>query len=290
MQTPYYCELENHGVIAVTGQDRLSFLNGQFTQDMSQFEHGGSGFSAYCNPKGRVIALFYVLSDGVKVYLIVEKSLKDKVLQRLRMFVLRADVKLEDVSESMGVLGIVTTEPARSKYVIPVPASAQRGILVYEKQETVSSVLNAAGHSRWEQMSPDQWNLQDIVEGQPIVNQNTSEQFVAQALNLDALNAISFTKGCYVGQEIVARMHYLGKKRQQMMYAVLENDDLQSGDALRTPEGEKVAEVVSISKQQGKVEVQLSTQELERVKLHPQVREIAAYPYLEALQAQTEKG
>jgi tRNA-modifying protein YgfZ len=237
------CDLSHFGLIGVSGDDATTFLQGQFTNDINQVSYSRSQLSAYCNPKGRMFANFRIFKRENSYYIELPLELLETVLKRLRMFVLRAKVRLENASESLIRIGasghhmdrqlcdIVGVMPAEvddciefgNYTIIRVPGLTPcyeiHGPL--EAMQTLWQQFNVESA----QVGAGAWQLLNIKAGVGVITSPTSEGFVPQMTNQQLLDGISFTKGCYTGQEIVARMHYLGKLKKRMYRVHIATDD-----------------------------------------------------------------
>ena len=226
-------------VVKCHGQDADSFLNGQFSNDVSSLQAGEFQRNAYCNPKGRVLALVGLvkLQPG-EYYLLLPEDLAEATIRRLRMFVMRAKVQFEELPD-------LSVSPIENSSIGPGRAeSTQDGVILNWGLTGHRCCLIASGDN---QPLPSEWLAADIREGIPQVFASTSEMFLPQAINLDLVNAVSFTKGCYPGQEIVARLKYLGKLKQRMMrFSSDENQVFPlPGEPLLAGE-KKIGEIVSV--------------------------------------------
>jgi folate-binding protein YgfZ len=221
--------LDSLGVLRVRGADVVSFLQGQLSNDIALLGPGQSLLAGYHNPQGRVIALVRLLQLAPDDLLaILPRELIGAVVQRLRRFVLRAKVKLADDSAAWtvtGLMGCAAGGAPSFAQLLPAPVNGVTRI-------DASLALRVAGEpARWLLVSPlaqppplsgcspvgvQVWQRLAIAAGEPQVYAATSEAFVAQMLNLDALGAIAFDKGCYTGQEIIARAHYRGKVKRRL--------------------------------------------------------------------------
>ncbi|MFN4263931.1 MAG: YgfZ/GcvT domain-containing protein [Thioalkalivibrionaceae bacterium] len=234
-------DLSHFDLIEVTGDDATDFLQGQFGNDIRQVSAERGQLSFYASPKGRAYAVFYVVPAPAGYFLIVPGGVAEALIQRLRMFVLRAKVQIESANDARVRIGLsgpnsprelaeaigITQQHAEPYALIShngvqalrIPAPQPRFIVLVDNFDRARAL--------WEQfnvrMAPigrDAWTLGDILAGLPLVTPETREHFVPQMLNLGVLGGISFAKGCYPGQEVVARMHYLGKlKRAMLRYA-----------------------------------------------------------------------
>jgi folate-binding protein YgfZ len=226
-------DLSHFGLIRISGADSREFLQGQLTNDINAVTPALAQFSSYCNPKGRMLGSFWIFQRDEDLYLQLPAGLLESVLKRLRMFVLRSDASLHDASAELARFGIsgdcsadlLPFAPGDAKAcqtrdqvtVIRLPGDRPRFELIGPPEilaQTWRRLLDSA-----EQAGPDFWSLMDIRAGMPTVFEDTIEAFVPQMANLQLIGGISFTKGCYTGQEVVARMQYLGKLKRRMYHA-----------------------------------------------------------------------
>ena len=248
------CDLSNLALLKISGEDAEHFLQGQLTNDVTHLTDTHTHLSAYCTPKGRVLALFRAFRRDDAYMLQLPRDILAPVQKRLGMFILMAKVTLQDVSDELAHFGIIgadsirlleshfTTLPNEEKKVvhqegltlIQHPGATPRHQVIGPTEAVQQLWLALEGEAS--RVSAQTWLLLDIRAGIPTVDLNTQESFIPQMLNLDAIDGVSFTKGCYVGQEVVARMHYLGKQKRFMYCATVETDQtLQAGDQLYSP-------------------------------------------------------
>lgn len=246
-----FADLSHLGLIGVQGEEAATFLQGQFTGDVRQVNEQHSQLSAYCSPKGRMLASFRLFARGEAYYLSLPRPLLEPTLKRLRMFVLRAKATLEDASDSLVRLGFsgpkaeaqlrdyLGTVPeniddvvqAKDLTVIRVPGPHQRYEIhgEVEPMKKLWTVLDV----RAAPVGRGPWELLDIRAALPVVYEQTADAFVPQMTNLQLLGGVNFKKGCYTGQEVVARMQYLGKLKRRMYRARVEAPERpQPGDGL----------------------------------------------------------
>ena len=238
-------------MVRIHGPDALTFLNGQFTCDLSRFANGNVSPCAWCNPKGQVIANFIIaeLDDGY--YLLLPRKMKDSFIKRLSMYILRAQVSIEDCSDSLQCIGyrhkdgeqisgieisqrISTREQAyqaNGLVMFHIPGNWNRVIISGAVETLKGAWLNLV--QMYRSIGSRYWQLFDVQEGQPWIGTETSESCLPQLLNLDLQEGLSFQKGCFPGQEVIARLHYRGKTRQRLFIATLDSS------AILTP-GEKI--------------------------------------------------
>jgi folate-binding protein YgfZ len=181
-----------------------------------------------CNPKGRAITTFLLVKKDEAFLMILPQELLSSVQKRLQMYVLRSNVTLTDSSEELCLIGLFDEMLLPGETDEPLfTTSRQENIVVklYNRRLIIADADNA--QLFWlEQLKlgfqpgiTAQWRYLDILSGIPWLTPATSEEYIPQMLNLDKLGGISFTKGCYTGQEIVARTHYLGKAKREMFVA-----------------------------------------------------------------------
>jgi folate-binding protein YgfZ len=240
-----FSDLTHLGVIGAHGADAQAFLQSQLGNDINALDVAHSQLSSYCTPKGRMLGLFRIFRTEDSFYLRLPADTLDAVLQRLRMFVLRADVTLEDASEAfirLGVAGRKAADILAGACGQPVPeavnAVTRAGDLtilrvpgVLPRFEVYAASLDAA-KDLWDALNVDAapvgmpaWRLLEILAGLPAVYAGTSELFVPQMANLQLVDGVSFKKGCYPGQEIVARMQYLGTLKRRMYLGRIATDE-----------------------------------------------------------------
>ena len=208
-------QLTKRTLLQLTGNDVKTFLQGQFSNDINTLEEGVVQLNAYCQHQGKIIALIWVMKKNESFYLSFPMDLADVIIKRLTMFKMMSDVQISDLSNDIIQLGIVD-EDFKGAFKL----NDQQSVALVETLDAVE----LADESTWEKACIEN----TIAE----VTLDTSEQFVPQLLNLDIDEVgVSFTKGCYPGQEVVARLHYLGKsKRRLRMFEC--KDDLKVGDKL----------------------------------------------------------
>lgn len=229
-----FCDQSHFGIIAAYGEDAAEFLQTQFTNDINQVDEAHSQLSALCTPKGRMLCNFRIFRREQTYYLVLPYELLEAALSRLRMFVLRSKVTLEDASDALMGIGtsgnkmidllgdIVGSLPENidesieySDYTIIRVAGVIPRFEIYGLLEAMKKLWQALDvHAT--PVGADVWELLNIQAGIPVITAGTIDAFVPQMANMQLINGVSFTKGCYPGQEIVARMHYLGKLKRRM--------------------------------------------------------------------------
>lgn len=199
-------------LIKITGEDAQSFLQGQLTNDVNAIK-GQWQFSGLCNPKGRLVASFIVYQHQDSFNLIAQNDICEALVKRLTMYVLRSKVQIETPSSPISF-----TENQSNTSFIDADKTVK---LVNENLELDLGFGKLIVHDSSDsdtQLTKEtsDWLQHFTLNGIAMIHSANSEQFVPQTINLDLLNGVSFKKGCYSGQEIVARMHYLGKSKKRL--------------------------------------------------------------------------
>ena len=237
---PIVSDLSKQALIKASGEEVFSFLQGQFSNDLKEVTDAKAQLTAYCDPQGKVLALIIVFKIAESYFLSFDESLKETILKRLSMFKMMAKVELEEISEELIQIGyagefadldlqrdftlktkdtyqveVIDSQDIQNVTVIKVPGP-YHNYRLFGNMDMMKSIWKTL-KSNGEAVGSLDWTLLDIVSGQPVINHQTTEQFIAQFINLDKLNAINFKKGCYPGQEIIARTHYRGKATKRML-------------------------------------------------------------------------
>jgi folate-binding protein YgfZ len=242
-----FSELTDTGLIRASGAEAQAFLHAQLTSDIAGLSVLRTQYSGYCSPKGRLLATFLVwnVEDGILLQL--PRSLTADIRGRLARYVLRSKVTLADDTASYACFGVYGAEApaalARMSARVPEHAAevlAGDGMLVTRLPADRFIILAPADRApairdlltTSAQEEPQAaWRRLDIEQGIPVITAETQDQYVPQMVNLDLIGAVSYSKGCYPGQEIVARTHYLGRLKQRM-YRVRSASPLTTGDPL----------------------------------------------------------
>jgi folate-binding protein YgfZ len=209
--------LNNRSLLKISGSDAETFLQSQFSNDISKLDNTRAQLNAYCQHQGKVISLFWVMSYDDCFLLSFPADLAEKVTSRLRMFILMSDVIIENISNQNIQIGLINEYHSEA----------------FSINENLSVLINPTSESNKEVMtSQNEWTKACIDSKIPEVFLISSEKFVPQMLNLD-LNEIgvNFSKGCYPGQEVVARLHYLGEAKRRL-FAFKSDFEMQVGDSL----------------------------------------------------------
>jgi tRNA-modifying protein YgfZ len=225
--------LPHLGVLRFTGPDSVSFLQGQVSNDTRRLTEGGPLLAAYSSPQGRVLALMHLLPHSTGVVAILPRELVLPTLEALRKFVLRAKVKIEDASEVLSVSGQYGSAESSTGYT----EKEGVGVAAVNGDRSRCWVIGAVADVLQPGQIEHDWRLADIRAGLPQIYLATRETFVAQMLNLDLLDGISFSKGCYTGQEIIARTQHLGRIKRRLYRLQLPQGEWRIGQPLRLSGG-----------------------------------------------------
>jgi len=260
------CALTQLGCLEVKGEEAESFLHNQVSNDIRQLDNDNAQLAAYCSAKGRVISLFWIIKSGNSFRILLPRDRLEATAKRLRMFVLMSKVEINDVSDDWHCLGVfgAGSQDALALLSLAAPASTlavsqtekQLAIRCHgDKERYLIMLRDDIAPASWQTLaakahlaSSRAWIAEDIAAGVPQVYQATSEAFVPQMINLHSLNAINFTKGCYPGQEVVARMKYLGKLKRRMFRAQVSAPlTPQPGEEIVDNEDKTVGEIVDVA-------------------------------------------
>lgn len=249
MQAPV-SQLTLFGIIQASGEDAYDFLQAQLTCDLSTLSPEGSITGAWCTPQGRIITNLIVTRHTDSFYLLLHRELTDAVYKRLCMFVLRSRVvvkNLTDIFHCMPIGGEPRNETERLRLQQSCPDcvlihhpqwQSDRGLLLAPADAALSDwPLLASG--RVTASDDMEWRLHDIRAGIPWINMATTEQFLPQELGLDTSGGLSYKKGCFPGQEVIARLHYRGQVKNQLYRGQTDSDEpqLTAGTRLYPPHG-----------------------------------------------------
>jgi folate-binding protein YgfZ len=255
--------LEQRGILSITGRDAGSFLQGYVTSDVDELTNTDWNAGAFCNLKGRMIANFRMLNHTGNLLISMNRSLVEPTHQFLKKYIVFSKAETSDVSNDYCVIGILGDGCAEAiknifgsvpeadtcyqlvddHFILRIPGVNDR-FEIWLKSESAETVA-AALTSQLSLASEAEWSLSEVQSGWAWLSQKTTEQYLPQMLNLQAQEAISFSKGCYLGQEIVARMQYLGQlKRTMHRFSVDSASQPVAGDKIISPDGATVGEIV----------------------------------------------
>lgn len=259
------CDLSHLTLLEVDGADAVTFLQGQVTNDVKLLDGHQAHYTGYCSPKGRLLALFLAFAHQGHIHLQLPKSIAEAITKRLKMYVMRSKVTINDTSDRIIKLGLNGPEATALllEHFNEVPSSPYA--LSTLENATLLKLPSIAGHDRyqiyttldfansiWESLKQKTtpvgkpcWDWLEINAGIPEIVASTQEQFVPQMVNLDLLNAINFKKGCYTGQEIVARTHYLGSVKRRAFLMHVDSEQMPNpNDKIIDANGAEVGQIV----------------------------------------------
>jgi len=210
-------QLNNRGLLKFTGSDSEAFLQAQLSNDISKLDNSSVQLNAYCQHQGKVLALFWVMRSGDDFLLSFPLDLVESIKSRLQMFVLMSDVDITDVTDQYLQIGVID-EFQKDSFTL---------------NENLSLVLaDSKNLSNFEFTSQNYWDKACIDSFLPEVSIASTETYIPQMLNLDIDEVgVNFSKGCFPGQEVVARLHYLGKAKRRL-FAFKSDSPLSIGDTL----------------------------------------------------------
>ena len=211
------CNLKNRALVRISGDDAEEFLQNQLSNDISKLEDSNIQFNAYCQHQGKMIALFWAMRFENSFLLSFPIDLLEKIVTRLQMFVIISEVNIEVVSDRFIQIGLLNETHSKG----------------YSINESMSLLIVSKNIDRDEIMTnEDEWIKACIDNNIPEVSLKTSEKLVPQMLNLDIDEfGVNFSKGCYPGQEVVARLHYLGEAKRRL-FSFTSESEMQVGDNL----------------------------------------------------------
>ena len=263
------CDLSNHGLIKVHGEDAESFLQNQFTNDIRNVNDSTYQTSAWCSPKGRIIATFKIFKQADSFYLSLSADLIDHVINKLRMYVMMSKVTLEDVSESFIHFGLsgkhseellnkALASTGETKAPITSPQISTYKTLSILRMPDASPRFEIFGglddaKELWEscaedaiQTNSDYWDYLNILSGLPQISEASSESWIPQMINFIAVDGVDFQKGCYPGQEVVARLNYLGKTKRRLFRVEISSDQLPAiNDAIQSESDKQAGKILN---------------------------------------------
>lgn len=236
LQHGFITPLSDQGILSVSGQDAINFLQNQLTNDLASLDEHHAQLSGYCAANGRLLATVLLWKSGESILMLMPHSLLAAFQKRLQMFVLRAKVQLEDVSSTQVAIGLGIPQQLRldlaglpahalelsaslNGQLIRMPDAVGLTRYLWVGPQVDAPELWAKVASQVSVTSPAAWHWTQIQAGLPQILEPTREKFVPQMVNFELLGGVNFRKGCYPGQEIVARSQYLGKLKRRMQLA-----------------------------------------------------------------------
>jgi folate-binding protein YgfZ len=236
----FVADLSHNALIGVSGDDAAAFLHAQFTNDVESLAAGAAQWNGWCSPKGRLLATFLLIRAADRFVLVLPAEIAAPIAKRLAMYVLRSKVKIVDETELYARIGLAGAHAAAK-----VASHWGRTPQAMQSVERDGALCVALGGDRFIALVPpkaapamwdllagagaragaDEWEWTSIQAGIPTIVAATQEAFVPQMANFDLVGGVSFTKGCYPGQEIVARTQYRGGLKRRMALAHVEAGD-----------------------------------------------------------------
>ena len=270
--------LPDHGLLSLVGDDRVRFLHSMTTNDIERQPPSQARWHGLCTPKGRLLGTMLAWRDATAIWLLLPRPQAEPIRKRLSMYVLRAKVKVEDRSDLNAVLGVCGDPAGEALAALGLPVAAAYEVAAAPLQAdaqapatviglapiTDGQASHAAPLRRWLLVVPADslpalwprlsgalqpvgsavWRWTDVRSGVARIVPATVERFVPQMINFDAIGGVSFDKGCYPGQEIVARSHYLGKVKRRVCLARLDGAEPPPGTEVFADAAEPVGVVV----------------------------------------------
>jgi len=216
--------LSHLSTLSFSGSDAKEFLQGQMTQDINSISDQSYKMTSILNPKGRIIVTGLIKEFKGNIFFIISKDLSEDCVQWLSRYILRSDVKIS--IEKNYIFGLNNEnqkqlfkydENQQQLNVSPISMDHSRCILLADDEVSLKD-------KSIESINESEWILSDITRGLPILSKESSEKYIPQMINLDLLEGISFSKGCYTGQEVVARVQHRGKIKQRMFHITTESN------------------------------------------------------------------
>ena len=232
-------DLSHNALLAITGDDAAKFLFGQFTNDVENLLPGAAQWNGWCSPKGRLLAAFLLWKAPDRYLAMLPAEIAAGIAKKLSMYVLRSKVKVTDVTNDLVRIGLAgksaSVMVAREWGHAPDPLRSVEkdgaACIALDAERFVILVPEAAAPALWERLAQnatpagqDAWEWKAIQAGIPTVVAATQDAFVPQMANFELVGGVSFKKGCYTGQEIVARTQYRGILKKRMAVVHLEGD------------------------------------------------------------------
>jgi tRNA-modifying protein YgfZ len=209
--------LKNRALFKISGKDSEEFIQNQFSNDIEKLNNSSAQLNAYCQHQGKIIGLFWVMRFEDHFIISFPKDLAKVIKARLQMFVMMSDVIIADISEDYSQIGLIDEKQPNT----------------YSINDSLSLLIdNTADKINFKTEDFTEWTLACIKSSLPEVFLATSEKFVPQMLNLDIEEiGVNFSKGCYPGQEVVARLHYLGSAKRRL-FSFKSDNEMHVGDSL----------------------------------------------------------
>ena len=264
--------INNLDVIVIKGKDAENFLQGQITNDIEIIKDEDKAiYAGYCSPKGRLIAFFLIIKVRDNYYLFCPSSISEEISKKLSMYVMRSEVSLVKSPENTSYFSFYGGGEEERNFkntwdalpnnlmetiqhpneqnttgllsITKLPGENNRYFVLGEKESI--GMLYKKVYPNLGGLDSESWHASDIEAKIPNIFKESQDKFIPQSLNLDLIDAINFKKGCYTGQEIIARTHYLGKpKRRMFLGAISTNEPPKVGDEIYV-ENEIIGQIVN---------------------------------------------
>lgn len=247
------CPISPSGLLQFSGEESQHFLHGQLSSDINALSEESAQYSSYSTPKGRMLASFLAFRMAGDYWLQLDKELAPALQKRLSMYIMRSKTRCVDATFNHVLLGVAGTKAAElieaatdippkptlsvqhteNFSLISLPGERFQFVTRQDYAPLLEEKLRTAGCTPASEAS---WILGDIRAGIPWITAATQEEFIPQMTNLDLIDGVSFSKGCYPGQEIVARTRYIGKIKRRMFRACVTSESVTIGQDVYSPE------------------------------------------------------
>ncbi len=285
LDKPSLVKIDHLACYQIDGEDAAQFLQGQFSNDINAISPATGQLSSYSTPKGRMLAIFYICKRGDEFLLIISKDIAEAIMERLQMYIMRSKVSIKALDEtsliglcndaSGEILNSLKLEVPKDEYQVStsnalvcmnIPGISPRYLIIGD--ETLHKEITSLDTNNINVYSNTYWQWLDIMAGIPNITINTQEAFVPQMANMELIEGVSFSKGCYPGQEIVARLHYLGNTNRRMFRIEVEQDEpINIGDDIYTQDSDQpIGKFMSVITEAGKKYSGLAVLRIEAVK------------------------
>lgn len=275
------------GVLRVSGPDSKKLLQGQTTCDMNKLSQDTGLYGAICSVKGRIISSFYIVQSNDDVLMVMAKDLVEKTLLHLKKYAVFFKTELTDEQDNFTVYTKLTT-----KHIKTDLSTAQNNLATTQNNETIALTISQEPlEVQWLITPANQTSIEEnnqelaalaILAARPLINLAQSETILPQWLNMQSTGGISFTKGCYTGQEIVARMQYKGKSKKQLALVTWQGN-LDTTKDIVDGQGRSIGQIFSTSHTQethyAQVILNIDPSEAERLLLDNQEITLLPLPY-----------
>ena len=246
--------------IKVAGTDAEKFLQGQFSNDISSIKEDSYQFSSYSTNQGKVISLLRIIKDQDSFLLLLTTDISEYFMSKLSMYVLMSKVEIEIMSnyKVYGLSGTASTETIKNNnyensvfekedcYILNNTSErVSSAIVIHKSNDKLDSLPRFFTSMSFSSLEFNTNKLADMMRGFLRIDMTTKEKYIPQVLNMEILNGISYKKGCYTGQEIVARTHYLGKIKKRIFSIETESESMKYGDVIHNVDSESIGEVIS---------------------------------------------